>query len=202
MEPKFQTSFIPKAPVTTGAGTTIAPLHRTNIFSAISTGVFILTLLASGGAFAYKKYLAAQVSQASTDLAAAHDAFQPEKIQEFVDISSRLSAAKTLLEKHVVVSQMFKLLQSLTLSKVRIRNFSYQVDQGVIGVTMDGEAQSYDALAQQASVFSQNAFIKNPDFSNFSLADNGTITFKATATVDPTLVSYKKAIEAMAANNQ
>jgi len=202
MEPKFQTSFIPKAPVTTGTGTNITSIHRTNIFSVLSTVLFILGLLAAGGVFAYKQYVSAQVAQASTDLGAAKDAFQPEKIQEFVDVSSRLSAAKQLLNKHIEVSQMFKLLQSLTVSKVRFSSLQYGTNQGVIGVTLEGEAQSYNVLAQQSELFAQNSFIQNPQFSDFKLSDNGNIEFKVAATIDPTLVSYKKALEALSNTQQ
>lgn len=201
MEPKFQTSFIPKAPVTTGSGTNITPIHRTNIFTVLSTMVFIFGLLAAGGVFAYEKYLQTQVDTAATQLNDAKDAFQPEKIQELVDVSSRIASAKQLLGKHVVVSQLFRLLQSLTVSKVRFSNLTYTTNQGVVGVAMSGEAQSYNALAQQSDLFAQNSFLQNPQFSDFKLSDNGNIQFKVSATIDPTLVSYQKAIEALD-NNQ
>ena len=60
---------------------------------------------------------------------------------------------------------------------------------------MVSEAQTYNALAQQSDIFSKNDFIKDQIFSDFSLTDNGNITSKFFANLNPQLTSYKKALE-------
>ncbi len=194
MEPKFQTSFIPKNPSTVGSGNTIEAIHTTNLFTAIGTVVFVLTLLASGGVYAYQKVLTKQVEQAKTDLVAARDAFAPEKIQELADMSSRIASARGLLNNHMAVSEIFMLLQNLTVVKVQFTSFAFVKKDNLMSVSMDGVGQNYNALADQSEIFSKNQFIKEPQFSSFNLTPTGTIGFKFIATIDPSLVSYKTTI--------
>lgn len=202
MEPKFQSSFIPKKPVVSGAQPafvrpTASVTTRVNIFNLIAEVVFGLTILVLGGLFAYKQILTSQISQADKDLTAARAAIQPEAIQSLINASNRISSAKKLLNNHVVISELFALLQSLTVQKMRFNNFSYTYKDSGMMVTMDGEAQNYNALAEQARLFGQNDFIKNPVFTDFDLADNGHVTAKFTAMIDPTLVSYRNAVAAL-----
>ncbi len=183
-----------------GSGNIIEAVHTTNLFTVISSVVFIATLLASGGAFAYKKYLTDQVNKASSELGSATEAFAPDKIQELVDASSRLATTKHLLVNHVTVSEVFSLLQSLTVSKVRFTSFEFSIKENHMSVAMDGESQTYNALANQSDAFSQNSFIIAPLFSDVNLTTQGNIGFKFVATLNPDLVSYKKAIEALKSN--
>ncbi len=202
MDPKFQTSFIPQKSAVANSATIPAPssvyMTKTiNIFNVIATVVFVVTILASGGLFAYKTYLTSQVAQASTSLTAARSSFDFSTIQNLINVSSRIAFTKQLLNNHVAVSGLFGLLQSLTVQKVAFSNLAYSKKGGELNVTMTGEAQGYDALAYQANVFTQNAFIQNPVFSNFDLNQDGNVTFTFNATIDPTLVSYKSAMASM-----
>jgi len=198
MEPKFQTSFIPKSPVVAQGSSAVHVTHSTNIFSAIATVVFLATIIASGGAFVYKNVLTGQIATVSSQLDAARANFQPSTIQELVDANGRIVAVKTLLQKHVAVSALLGLLQNMTLKKVQFSTFTYvgATADNPPTLTMDTTAATYNALAQQELVFSQNQFIKNPKFSDFVLGDNGTITANFFATLDPGLVSYAKVVSA------
>jgi len=196
MEPKFQTSFIPKKPIISEPGSRVAVSHSINIFSAIATIIFVLTILTSGGVFIYKNILESQILLSDKSLNAAREAFHPEKIQELIDADSRIMATKRLLEKHVAVSELLTLLQSLTVKRMRFTSLSYiNKNTGLPTLSIDGEAATYNALAEQKDIFGQNEFIKNPQFSNFSLMDNGAVSVKFFTTLDPKLVSYKKYIE-------
>ncbi len=197
MEPKFQTSFIPKKPIVATSGTSVSVIHETNVFAVIATVVFIVTIATSGGLFAYKSSLTNQIAAADKKILEARAALQPETIRDLVDSNSRIVSSKSLLEKHVVVSKLLKLLETLTLKKMRFTTFTYTYANGVPKVSMTGEVQTYNALAQQQDIFSKNEFIKNPQFSNFNLSDNGYIAVAFSATIDPMLVSYKKAIDSM-----
>ena len=105
MEPKFQSSFIPKKPIGSSGGTSSASIIRsTNIFSVMATVIFLATVGASVGLFVYKNILTDQITQADKDITANRAAFQPEKIQQLVDANARITASGSLLEKHVVVS--------------------------------------------------------------------------------------------------
>ena len=102
MEPKFQTSFIPKKSIIEASKTRFSsPAPRgNNVFSIASTIIFLLTLLACGGLFIYKNSLISQIAKADKDLNDARAAFQEETIQNLMETNSRINAVKALLEKH------------------------------------------------------------------------------------------------------
>ena len=200
MEPKFQTSFIPKKPIGLGTGSGISVIRSTNIFSVVATVLFLVTILTSGGLFFYKNLLTNQIKEADKNIISARDAFEPEKIKELVDVNTRIVSAKKLLSSHVVVSKLFILMENLTIKKMRFTEFNYVNKDNSHTLSITGEVQTYNALAEQQDIFLKNDFIKNPVFSNFNLGDNGYILVNFSAQIDSGLISYKKSIEAIPLN--
>ena len=200
MEPKFQTSFIPKRPIVSSQGSAVSVVRSTNIFSTIATVVFLVTIMTSLGLFAYKKVLISQITEANKQVITAKSAFQPEKTNELIDANSRIMVANNLLQKHVVVSKLLLLLQELTLKKVQFNDFVYANQNNALTLSMRGQVQTYNALAEQDQIFNNSEFIKDPKFSDFNLGDNGYIAVNFSANIDPDLLSYKKAIESLPLN--
>ncbi|MCX6702234.1 MAG: hypothetical protein NTX96_03530, partial [Candidatus Zambryskibacteria bacterium] len=141
-----------------------------------------------------------QIIEADKNIIAARAAFEPEKIQELVDVNNRIISAKNLLENHVVVSKILVLMENLTIKKMRFTEFDYVNKGNNPTLSIVGEIQTYNALAEQQDIFLKNEFIKNPVFSNFNLGDNGYILVNFSANIDPNLLSYKKMIESMPLN--
>lgn len=200
MEPKFQTSFIPKKPILASQKSAINLENDTNIFSIVANTMFVIVLLASAGLFGYKYMLNSQISKLETEISDARNAFQLDKIQELVDANNRLTASKNLLDKHVAVSKLLQLLETETLKKVKFSDFSYKNMNDSLTISMKAEAATYNAIASQGDVFSKNEFIKTPRFSNFNLMENGKVTADFFSVIDTGLVSYKKSIEALSLN--
>ena len=195
MEPRFQTSFIPKKSIIEAAKLRSSPSPSRNIYSMAATAIFALTLIACLGLFFYKNLLSNQIAQDDKELNLARVAFQVETIQDLVDANSRIIAIKGLLNKHVVTSELLTLLQSLTVKNVRFTDFLYNNKNNVINLSMDVEGKTYNALAMQSDIFSKNEFVKEESFSDFSLDINGNVKSKFSGKLDSKLVSYKKAIE-------
>ncbi len=200
MEPKFQTSFIPKKPIVTTPGGRVAVVHDTSVLSIIATVVFIVTVLTAGGLFVYQRVLTSQNEESDKEVAAARSAFQPEIIQKLVEASSRIQASEALLNKHVVVSQLLVLVEKLSMKKVRFTDFDFTYRNNVPTISAKGEAQSYNTLAQQEEVFSASDDVKNSEFSNLGLNETGNVTFDLSATINPTVISYPKLIESVTQN--
>jgi hypothetical protein len=194
MEPKFQTSFIPKKPIGVTQDSGINVIRNTNVFSVVATVIFVVTALTSLGLFFYKNVLTNQIKQADANIMSARAAFEPEKIQELVDINTRIISAKKLLENHTIVSRVLTLMEELTAKKMRFTEFNYADKNNDLTISISGEIQTYNALAEQQNTFLKNEFIKNPIFTNFTLGDNGYIFFNFSAKIDPSLVSYSKII--------
>ena len=201
MEPKFNTSFIPKKPVVeTIASNTPKKSETMNIFSVGATVLFILTIFGYGGLYIYKNIVINQISQYDQQVNDARTAFQTSKIQELLDANSRIVAAKNILDKHLSVSELLLLLQQLTLKRFRISTLIFSSKDGSPTLSLGGEVQTYNALAEQSDVFSKSDFIKSPTFSDFSLTTNGNITVRLFLLINPNLVSYKNAIESLSTN--
>ena len=166
MEPRFQTSFIPKKPIGSPDGSGVKIVHSTNIFSVIATVIFIITVLMAGGLFFYKNILANQIKESEKKLAEAQDAYALSSIKELLDVSARITSANSLLNKHVAVSKVLVLIGDLTVRKLRFTDLTYTIKNNIPTVAISGEVQTYNALAEQQDKFLKNEFIKNPTFSN------------------------------------
>ncbi len=201
MEPKFQSSFIPKKPLS-DSSRVLAPVSKnTNIFSVIATIIFLITLFVSGGLFVYEKIIQKQIGDVKKELDEARVAFETDKINELIDASVRLNSIKGMLEKHFAVSELLFLMQNLTMKTIQFGNFKLDNKSGQPILTMDGEALSYNAVAKQSEVFLASGFIRNVIFSDFSLNDSGLVRFRFTGAVVPRLISYKEAVDALTQGN-
>ena len=195
MEPKFQTSFIPKKPILDAPGTLTSKRESSNIFSIIATVLFTITILAFGGMFGYKIILQNQINEADKALNDAREAIATSKIQELLDANSRISSTKDLLEKHVVVSELLVLLQTMTVKNMRFSELNYTNKDNLSNITASVESASYNAIVQQSKIFDSTSFVQSYSFSDFNLGDNGVVKMKFSADLSPDLFSYKKVVE-------
>ena len=125
MENSFQTSFIPKKPITTNSGSSISSIHPpTSIFTAIAFILLILIGISSGGLFLYKNYLNNEKEKLSFSLERVRVSFEKDTLDELELYDKRVSAVKSVLNKHIVLSPMFSLLGSLTIPSIQYTNFS------------------------------------------------------------------------------
>lgn len=189
---KFQTSFIPKKPVT-GLG---QPSGGGGLFYTLSIIVFVTTILISAGVFGYEKYLEGKIKAMDADLAAARQALEPDLIKELTRTNDRFVAAEQIITKHEIVSGFFNLLENITLQSVSYSSLAYTAnDAGVIEVNMKGFARSYASVALQAQVYGESKFIRDSIFSDLDLNDVGDVTFTLKAHIDPSAVSYEALIK-------
>jgi len=201
MEPKFQTSFIPKKPIMSADGSSgISVVRTTNIFSIIATVVFIMTVLVAGALFLYKTTIEGQIEAAKQEVEQAKESYGPEIIQKLIDASTKIQTANELLEQHVVVSEVMKELERLTVRRLRFDDFLYKKVNGVPTLTMKGEVQNYNALAQQQEIFNNSTYMKNPEFAGFNLQENGFINVNFSAELDPSIVSYRRLVDPLPLN--
>ena len=151
MEPQFQTSFIPKKPIDPGIRMVNAK-EPTSIFPIIAWVIVIATIIACGALFAYEQLLKSQINQAETNIISAKEAFQPDTIQQLVNVSNQISFTENLLKSHVLTNRILDILQSLTVKKIYFIDFSYSNTLGSPSILMNGETQSYNALAEQYEI--------------------------------------------------
>lgn len=200
MEPKFQTSFIPKSPITSNSSSSYKPEGASSfsIIGTISTLFFVIALLVSGGLFGYQKYMNREIQKVQVALSEARTAFQSEDNEKIILVSNQLKSIKGLLNNHTTVSPVFALLEKQTLPTVRLTSFVFSRDSlGEVIISIEGEAQSYASLAQQTKVFGEAGYLKKLEVTDINLSDTGTIRTKMRAHIDANLLLYTKKIQAV-----
>lgn len=213
MEPKFQSSFIPKQSLKSQAsGAPAQERHRRrNTAAGLGTMLtfvfFIIMLGATGGLFLYNKILEDAVDQKIQSLERVREAFQPAFIKELVRLDRRMQAGKVILERHVATSNLFALLEQSTLRSVQLLGYEYAYDDEdqSSSITLRGQTASLPLLASQAQQLGINVFLANPVVSQLDAdKETGLVEFTADAGVDDTLISFTETYSAStqnAANN-
>ncbi|MBP9711755.1 MAG: hypothetical protein KBD55_01855 [Candidatus Pacebacteria bacterium] len=200
MEQNFQTSFIPKKPMIEERAQASRPV---GIFMVLSLFVLFTVLVATGGIYFYKTSLQKNAIRMEADLNAAQNRFEPSKIIQLQTLDRRLVASTDILSKHIAISPVFDLLESLTMKSVRYTKFSYDFadEKGSkVLFRLSGQAIGYRSVALQSDIFAKNKQIIDPVFSNLNLDNSGNVIFDLVFTVDPTLINYKQVVSPKEAN--
>jgi hypothetical protein len=203
MDTKFQTSFIPKRPVLASEQSSAVGSRPINLISVIATFIFVVSLLAVGGEYAYKQYLTKKIASMDQELRDARATVQDDLINQFIRLDNRIQSAESLLQGHIATSLLFSALQNETVKNVQFSDLLYQTDSdGTVTVFMRGVSTSYNALALQANIYHQNKYIRNPLFSDLNLDEKGNVNFTFKATILPGLIAQKNAPQALTFGNR
>lgn len=180
------TSFVPKQPV--GGGQRFSQSGG-NTFLVLSLIILGIALVASLGVFGYERYLMSIRDAKSQEVARAQESIDAAKVEEFIHMRDRFSAAKGLLDQHIALSNFFNLLESITLQNVRFNSLSLTIaNDRSAEIQMTGNARTFNALAAQSSAFAAEKRIKRAIFSDIQVNENKTVSFALTADVDPKLL--------------
>lgn len=196
MPPKFESTFIPKGSV---ASASVMPTGKRkpqrSLLGFIATLIFALSVILAAGAFGYKWYLGYSIEKMKMEFESGKAALDPETVGEITRLNNRILAAENLINRHTVLTPLFRYLEASTIRSVRFTDFHFESVAEGLKLILKGEARGYAALALQAEEFKKTDNIQNPTFSNLRLDDKGNVTFSVEAVVNPTLLSYRKEIE-------
>ncbi len=195
MDPQVQTSFIPKKSLDISASRNSGGSF--GLFFIIALFIFIASLVAAAGSFAYTQYLNSTIASKSASLALAEGAFDPSVIQDLLRMDNRLNQSKKLLASHVAVSGIFALLATQTLAQVSFSNFDYTLNaDGTATISMQGTADSFSTVALQSDQFGADKLLKNVVFSAITVGSSGSVGFSVSADLDPSVLSYSSSLGA------
>ncbi len=195
VETKFQTSFIPKKSMTTER----LSGSRMSIFLFISIIIFLASLGIAIFVFLEKKILIQKISTDQSTIVTKKASFDPNTIDNIVELNTRIEVAKNLLASHTDITPIFNFLNQVTLKNVRFKDFSFSgqsVDsngQNIVGIKMNGIARDFETVASQADEFGKQDWrniIRGTQVSNLSLNTDGSVSFVLSATVLPGVLLY------------
>lgn len=192
MENSFQTSFIPKKPITTSSS--VVRNTSRSFFGIISVIILIVVGISSVGLFFYKSYLVGQKKVSSDSLLKVRDSFEKDTIDELELYDKRVLASKQVLNNHIVLSPLFSLIGNLTIPEVQYTKFDHVTTDKGFFVKISGIASDYRSIALQADALntSKGRSFKNVVFSNLTKNKDNRVGFDLEFSVDPALLSYEK----------
>jgi len=165
MDPQVQGSFIPKQALTAtsrGGGM--------GLFLLLALLVFVMSLVAAGGAFGYQQFLNKSLADKDESLRRAEGAFDAGSIQDLVRMDDRIDQAK-----------------------VQFSDFDFDLlSNGGATIALSGSADSFSSVALQSDQLGGSKVLKDVIFSGITVADGGRVNFSVNASVDPQLISYSR----------
>jgi hypothetical protein len=187
MAPNFQSSFIPKEPVTEE----VFKKKKAGFVGVLVISIFIFSIIAAVGLYFYEGIVKSDIQNLESQLANAEKNIDKKTIDEMSQFGKKLDLIKSIVYKHQVISGFLGSLASSTVSAVQFTDFNYgNLEEGKLTVTLRGNALSYAAIALQEQVFSQNKYFKSVSFSNLNLTDKGIVSFDLAISVDPKISLY------------
>ena len=209
METKFQTSFIPKKPLTQpgSSSSSASPSiehQTTSVVLMVGVFVFILSALAAGGAYGWQVFLNSQQNEYKKNLDDLKSNVNLQLIVELKKEATKIDLASDLLNNHVAFSQIFGVISTFTASNIRFTGLDLQApadrSKGV-KLTLNGYSPDYDSLAFQSDELGHlealgiKNIILNPIIQNPVQNANSTISFDLSADIEPTSMLYKNAFQ-------
>jgi len=206
METKFQTSFIPKAPVvdssagrrSSGAG----------VLFLVSFIIFMASACSAAGVFFYNQILDQKIKKGNEELIDNKNIFDPGLVQEYSRLNDRIKASYEILKKHVSVSNLFNIISAVTLKNVRFSNFTYSnASSDKVTLNMNGQTKSYELVALQARALTdptmkyRNAF-KSPIIGDLNVDTLGNVSFNLSSSIDPSVISYYRLVQDLKRSGQ
>jgi len=188
--PPITPSFIPKK----APAPRLDLKKKTSFFFLLSVVIFASAAILHGAAYLYKISLEQKLKSYQNSLRLEESAFEPATLVELNRVDAKLRSAKSLLDKHITLLPLFRMIEEHTLQSVRFKSFGFNAnsDQKKIELKMTGEAENYSGVALQSDAFGELKEFKDAVFSDLNLNQSGRISFTFSASIDPGLISYVK----------
>lgn len=215
METKFQTSFIPKKPLVVDS-TKNVPIKSSgggmSVMMIISVILFIASL---GGAVASVVWIGVLNKAQDTykqQLKDSEKRFNISLIEDLKKFSTKIDISKQLFQKHLSVSEIFPIINQLTIETVKFDSFEFSApdaNSDSVQISMQGVAKNYNSIAFQSDVlgssdkFGKNKVIKNPVVADLEEDEDGQINFSFSGLLSSKDLLYEKTMDAtINTNNQ
>lgn len=201
MNNNIQTSFIPKKPIVEDSRITSSSV---SLFLVVSIIIFLVSLSLVAWVALTKASMIKQIEANKQTISTNKAQFEAGTIESILRLDSRIKVADELLDKHIVVSPIFNFLEQRTLKTVRFRNFKFYNSgksndgENIVKVEMQGLARDFKTIALQADEFGKPEYrniIKDINFSNLNLTQDGYVSFSFSANIVPLFISYKSNIQ-------
>jgi hypothetical protein len=188
MAPNFQSSFIPKSPMTEEK---VFQKKKTGILGIFAVLLLIISIAGSVGMYIYKGMIQSNITSLESQMASAEKSIDQKSIKDMAAFSKKLETMKTLVNNHEVIAGFLNSLSSSTVATIQFTGLSYTQDKNSsLKISLKGKATSYASIALQEDVFSRDKNFTDVNFTNLNLTDDGTVSFDLTMLVSEKIAVY------------
>ena len=207
MEPKFNTSFIPKKSLQADTG---APgsggkkyvgrrsVHGPGFFLVLL--FFISCVIASLGVFGYTVMIDKRIEEFKGTLDGKKSAFKSSVIEDLIAMDLRISQANSLVANHLALSELFNKLEEVTLKRVQYVGFTYtgKTTEAPASMAVSGVAEKLNEAALQTKAYRDDAKLIRPTVQDLEKDDTdsdiSSISFQVNTGIDDSLTSFSAAL--------
>jgi len=194
MDPKFQSSFIPKKQLHTGKGEKLKKRSWT-LASVLIIVIFVATLVGVVGAFVYMKVLEGDIATLEQELTDRNKSLNEVAIDELYREDQRIRVAKDIIREHLAPTAIFDLLSDITVTSVRFTDFEYETLPGESAqISMSAQAWGYSSVAVLSQVLDKHSLIEDSSVGGLVLNEDGTVGFKVEMTLSPEVTTFEETL--------
>jgi len=205
MEPKFNTSFIPKKSLQADVSGTAAGkdrfVRRRDVRGPgyyLMLMVFLASVVVSLGVFGYTKIVESNIQEKIARLERQKEAFDEETVAMLTRADAHITNAKKILGSHIAVSELFTLLETITLARVQYTEFEYAgVPSQTALATITGLSKNFQDVALQTEQYRLHESLHKPVVRDLERLENNTVSFAIDVSVDQRLVTFSQALKNM-----
>ncbi len=144
----------------------------------INGGLFLVAFLGYFGmAFGYAAYLKSRIADFDKEIANLTKVIPESERQNFIGFYSQIANIQDLIKSRAAASQFLAFFESNSIKKIRYASFVLSVPENYL--KLDGNAESYGALAQQLEAFRRVPAVERVALDSSILEEGGTVKFAA-----------------------
>lgn len=136
--------------------------------------ILVATALIALGMWGYQYTLDQEIAALKAGLVNMESQRDVELEQNFADLKTGIEVLKRLLDDRVYSSQIFVMLEELTLPQVRFTGLDADLEQATLD--LHTEALDYSTLARQIYTFEEDGRVEAVSLSAIQLGDGGRVT--------------------------
>ena len=153
-----------------------------NQLVTLSLVLLMIIILIVFGLWGYQIYLDKNNANLNTEIEYLQSQRNLDLEVNFSNLKKGIEDFKKILEVHIYPSQIFKILEELTIPQVKFLNFNADLTKSKL--ILETEAVDYNTLAEQIVVFEEDWRIKNVEISEVKLDISGNVNSNLEIEID------------------
>ena len=144
-----------------------------NHLIAVSLSLLTVIVILCFGLWGYKMHLSDKINGTIVEINNLQDKRDFELEADFANLKEKIEDFKKISEVHVYPSNIFKILEELTIPQIKFVGF--EADLLEAELTLKVESIDYNTLAKQIVVFEDDSRIEEVNLSGVKLSDSGKV---------------------------